>query len=68
MAKASKQAPRAAGSSGKPVLTKRYRSIAEIKRDLFPNAAAEEAEGAQGSRGYENLLDEFFGPRQHAAS
>lgn len=66
MAKASKQAPRGAGSSSEPALSKRYRSIAEIKRDLFPNAAAEEAEARVG-RGYENLLDELFGPRQGAA-
>ncbi len=68
MAKASKQATRTADPSASSALTKRYGSIAEIKQDLFPNAAAEEAE-AQNSRvdgGYEKLMNEFFGNRQHS--
>jgi hypothetical protein len=44
------------------VLTKRYGSIAEIKRDLFPVAAAQEAQmAAHRPGGYEKLMNEFFG-------
>jgi hypothetical protein len=68
MAKTSHQASRVARPSGQSALTKRYGSIAEIKRDLFPNAAAEEAaaESGRGGREYEKLMDEFFGPRQRS--
>ncbi len=65
MAKKSKKAPGANNAA----LTKRYDSIAEIKREFFPNAAAEEeaeATARQGNHAYENLMDEFFGPRQHS--
>jgi hypothetical protein len=65
MAKANKQA---SALSGTPALTKRYGSISEIKRDLFPNAAAEEADIGRGNREYEKLMDEFFGPRQHSSA
>lgn len=64
MAKPTKQT-RAVASSGKASLAKRYGSIAEIKRDLFPNAAAEEAATELGQeRAHESLLNEFFGPQQ----
>jgi hypothetical protein len=65
MAKASKKtAPGAADS----ILAKRYGSIAEIKRDLFPNAAAEEAAAISGRHdgGYEKLMNEFFGSHQQS--
>ena len=61
MAKAPKQAPRSSRPNESPALTKRYRSMLEIKRDFFPNAAAKEAHTDHGSREYENLMDEFFG-------
>lgn len=65
MARTEKKA--ASPTSGSlPALSKRYSSIAEIKRDLFPNAAAEDAATAASEHGYENLMDEYFGPRQSA--
>jgi hypothetical protein len=49
----------------KGFLSKRYGSIAEIKRDLFPVAAAEEEAAQAGDRegGYEKLVSEFFGTK-----
>lgn len=58
MAKANKQSPSAAESPAK-----RYRSMAEIKRDLFPNAAAEDQARGLRRRNAEGMMDEFFGPR-----
>jgi hypothetical protein len=67
MAKASKNV---AQGSVSPALTKRYGSIAEIKRDLFPVAAAEETAAISGRHegGYEKLMNEFFGPQQQPSS
>jgi hypothetical protein len=65
MANASKKA----SGAPKSVMAKRYASVAEIKRDLFPVAAAEEAaEAGQHSGGYERLMDEFFGLQRQAAA
>jgi len=50
---------------GKSDGVKRYRSMGEIKRDLFPNAAAEEAETSARSRG-EVLMEDLFGPQHHS--
>lgn len=63
MAKAPKKTVSGAGN---PAMAKRYSSIAEIKRDLFPNAAAEEAATISGRQdgGYEKLMNEFFGGRK----
>jgi hypothetical protein len=47
-----------------PALTRRYGSIAEIKREFFPQAAAEEEAEATLSReagSYEDLMGELFG-------
>jgi hypothetical protein len=63
MAKPNKQEPATAKAR-----LKRYRSVAEIKRDLFPNAAAEEHASDVRQRGQEYLLDDFFGPRQHSGT
>jgi hypothetical protein len=65
MAKAAK-IPSAAPKS---FLAKRYSSVAEIKRDLLPVAAAEEA-AVSGDRqgGYEKLITEFFGVGRPPAS
>jgi len=41
---------------------RRYRSVAEIKRDLFPSAAAEETATNARERS-EGLMQDFFGPR-----
>lgn len=63
MAKATKK------TSGAPksFLAKRYSSVAEIKRDLLPVAAAEEAaEAGDRQGGYERLISEFFGSGQQA--
>lgn len=46
-----------------PALAKRYSSIAEIKREFFPTAAAEdeaEASGRLGNGALEHLMDELF--------
>lgn len=65
MAEETKKAP----GTPKSFLAKRYSSIAEVKRDLFPVAAAEEAaETNDQSGGYERLMHEFFGPEQHQPS
>ena len=45
---------------------RRYRSVAEIKRDLFPNAAAEETATNARERS-EGLIQDFFGPRHTCA-
>ena len=45
---------------------RRYRSVAEIKRDLFPNAAAEETATNARDRN-EGLMQDFFGPRHTCA-
>lgn len=66
MAKASRQAASGGRSEGKTAQTKRYRSVAEIKRDLFPNAAAAELADNAHARGYETLMEDFFGPRQRS--
>jgi hypothetical protein len=47
-----------------PALGRRYGSIAEIKREFFPQAAAEEEAEATLSReagSYEDLMSELFG-------
>jgi hypothetical protein len=47
-----------------PALARRYGSIAEIKREFFPQAAAEEQAEAASSRregSYEDLISELFG-------
>jgi hypothetical protein len=47
-----------------PALARRYGSIAEIKREFFPQAAAEEEAEATLSReagSYEDLMGELFG-------
>lgn len=65
MAKESKKASAATSSA----LTRRYGSIAEIKREFFPRAAAEEEAAASSALGdgiYEDLMDELFGPQQQA--
>jgi hypothetical protein len=52
----------------KSFLAKRYSSVAEIKRDLLPAAAAEEAaESGDRQGGYEKLITEFFGAGQQPA-
>lgn len=64
--KAKKATAKATGSSA---LARRYGSIAEIKREFFPNAAAEdEAEAAARSADsvYEDLMDELLQPREQA--
>jgi hypothetical protein len=61
MAKPNRQEP--ATAKARP---KRYRSVAEIKRDLFPNAAAEEHASDVRRRGHEDLMDDFFGPRHRS--
>jgi hypothetical protein len=64
MAKSSKQASQKS-QRGKGDSTQRYSSMAEINRDLFPNAAAEEAKEDLGrdEGAYERLMGEVFGPR-----
>jgi len=54
--------PKAKRKTGK---AKRYRSVAEIKRDLFPNAAAEERTGLR-RHSHEALLTELLGPSKTA--
>jgi hypothetical protein len=66
MAKKGKKAPAATN----PALARRYSSIAEIKREFFPNAAAQD-EAAASARmndyAYENLMGELFGQHQTQA-
>jgi hypothetical protein len=64
MAKAAKKKT----SKANPALKRRYGSIAEIKREFFPNAAAEEEANATAMddpSAYEDLMAEFFGQQQH---
>lgn len=71
MAKKGKKAATGASGTRDPALTRRYGSIGEIKREFFPNAAAEDEAAAvagPGENAYENLMEEFFGPRGSAAS
>jgi hypothetical protein len=60
MARKAEKEPRSAD----PALAKRYGSIAEIKREFFPRASAEEeAEATLGREAgaYEDLMSELFG-------
>jgi hypothetical protein len=57
---ASKSEQQKSSASGLPPGSKRYRSMAEIKRDLFPKAAAEETALVSGNHNYEHVMDEFF--------
>lgn len=49
--------------SGTSQAERRYRSVAEIKRDLFPNAAAAEQTATNAHERSEGLMQDFFGPR-----
>jgi hypothetical protein len=64
MAKKGKKAATTATGTRDPALTRRYASINEIKREFFPNAAAEDEAAAisgPGDNAHESLMDEFFG-------
>lgn len=63
MAKKGKKEPAATNAA----LSRRYGSIAEIKREFFPNAAAQDeaaANGRMNDHAYENLMSELFGQHQ----
>jgi hypothetical protein len=62
MPKSAKKSSPSGDSQGQ----RRYRSVAEIKRDLFPNAAAEETATNARDRS-EGLMQDFFGPRHTCA-
>jgi len=62
MSKSAKKSSVSGDSQGQ----RRYRSVAEIKRDLFPNAAAEETATNARERS-ESLMQDFFGPRHTCA-
>jgi hypothetical protein len=67
MAKQGKKAATEGSGANEAALSRRYGSIAEIKREFFPNAAAEDDAAATmgaGENAYENLMDEFFGPQK----
>ncbi len=56
--------------AGDTALTRRYGSIAEIKREFFPNAAAADEAVANAQltgHPYESLMDELFGSHQTPA-
>lgn len=56
------------GNPGPPqqAATKRYRTVAEIKRNLFPIAAAEERSEMQ-ARSYDSLVAELFERKRASA-
>ena len=61
----SKSNKKAASSDGSD--TKRYRSLAQVKRDLFPKVVAAEETGGFGRRwSDEDLMADFFGPKPSA--
>lgn len=65
MAKKAKKAAKSVDAA----LARRYGSIAEIKQEFFPNAAAEDEAAASARLGdnAENLMDELFGPHKTPA-